>query len=38
MSDTGFKLWFAFCALMSLAVTGVGIWAVITLVNWVASK
>lgn len=38
MSDLGFKLWFAFCALVSLTVTGVGIWAIIALVNWVTSK
>ena len=31
----GFKLWFAFCALVGLAIVGVLIWAVIMLVNHV---
>jgi len=34
----GFRLWFGFCALVSLAVAGVIIWAVIELVKWVTTK
>lgn len=29
----GFKLWFAFCALLGLSLLGVALWAVIKLVN-----
>jgi hypothetical protein len=34
----GFALWFAFCAIISLGTLGIGIWAVIALVNWVTTK
>jgi hypothetical protein len=33
VNGTGFKLWFAFCALISLGALGVAVWAVITLVT-----
>jgi hypothetical protein len=36
--NDGFALWFAFCALLSLVLIGVGIWAVIEIVNWLTTK
>ena len=36
--DKAFRLWFAFCALLSLVVIGVGIWAVVEIVNWLTTK
>ena len=33
----GIGLWFAFCALTSLALVGVFVWAIITLVTWVVA-
>lgn len=33
----GFAAWFAFCALLSLGMTGLVVWAVIELVTWVTS-
>lgn len=34
----GWDIWFGFCALLGLALTGFGVWAVYTLVVWVTSK
>jgi hypothetical protein len=36
--DKFFNVWFVFCALLSLAVTGVGIWALVTVVQWLVTK
>ena len=30
----GFMIWFAFCALVSLAFTGVVIWLIIAAIHW----
>lgn len=38
MSDTFFKAWFVFCALLATAVLGVGLWAVISVVVWLVAK
>jgi len=36
--DRLFAAWFIFCALLSLAMIGVGIWAVVVLAQWVVTK
>lgn len=36
--DKAIVAWFIFCALLALAVLGVGFWAVIALVSWVTSQ
>ncbi|WP_157063322.1 hypothetical protein [Luteipulveratus mongoliensis] len=33
-----FGAWFVFCVLFALALAGVGVWAVVALVQWVTSK
>jgi len=37
MNDNFFKGWFVFIAIVQLAALGIGIWAVIHLVNWITS-
>lgn len=37
MSDTGFKIWFAFCAVLGVAFIGVIIWAIVQVVTWLTS-
>jgi flagellar biogenesis protein FliO len=32
-TPVGFKIWFAFCALLALGLIGLVVWAVVTLVN-----
>lgn len=36
--EKGISAWFIFCVLFILVVWGVGIWAVIELVQWVKSQ
>lgn len=38
MNDKFFVGWFIFCAILGLALLGLGVWAVIELVSWVTSK
>lgn len=37
-TDKWFVAWFIFCALLGLAVLGVGVWGFIELVGWVTSR
>jgi hypothetical protein len=30
----GFKIWFAFCALLGLGMTGVVVWLIIAAIHW----
>lgn len=34
MSNAGFSIWMVFCTILSLAVLGVFVWAVIKVVLW----
>lgn len=36
--DKAFAAWFVFCTLVSLTLIGVGLWAIISLVQWVTAK
>lgn len=38
MSDDFFKVWFIFCAAITLAMLGLTAWAVIALIQWVTTK
>lgn len=34
MGDVGFKIWFAFCAVLGVAFTGAIVWLIIAAIHW----
>lgn len=38
MSEAFFRIWFAFCALMSVGMFGLIVWAVVTVVKWLVAQ